>query len=120
MVITFKKKEQSKKSFLPLLVDGNWGTWNSWTGCSVTCANGNQTRTRQCDNPEPEHGGHHCTSNGSKSKEAKECTELPCPSKKYITTIVQLQFDVFFPYFCNLITRFLIFCLVFSKGYITI
>lgn len=63
-------------------MDGNWGAWEEWADCSVTCGNGNQTRARQCDNPEPEYGGHHCTSNGSKGTEVKECITSPCPSKR--------------------------------------
>ena len=42
-------------------VNGGWGEWTMWSPCSVTCLCGNQYRTRNCDNPEPEHGGNICT-----------------------------------------------------------
>ena len=41
-------------------VDGNWGHWSYWSGCSVTCLQGQRTRSRQCDNPTPLHGGKTC------------------------------------------------------------
>ncbi|WAR28602.1 HMCN1-like protein, partial [Mya arenaria] len=41
--------------------DGNWGTWQEWQGCSVTCDTGVQRRYRQCDDPAPDFGGEPCT-----------------------------------------------------------
>jgi len=41
-------------------VNGGWGNYGSWSGCSKTCGGGEKTRTRKCDNPEPAHGGSQC------------------------------------------------------------
>ncbi|XP_051955090.1 isthmin-2-like [Xyrauchen texanus] len=40
--------------------------WSAWTPCSVTCGNGNQTRSRSC--------GDFCT-----STESRSCNLIPCP-----------------------------------------
>lgn len=70
MMITFQFK-----------VDGNWAAWSSWSGCDVTCANGIQTRTRQCTNPTPINGGLDCP--GS-TTESRPCSFPPCPGKYFI------------------------------------
>ena len=44
-------------------VDGGWSDWSRWPSCSVTCEDGHMTRTRQCNNPVPVHGGHDCVEN---------------------------------------------------------
>ena len=47
-------------------VEGNWGSWTSWSNCSETCeAIGNQTRSRNCDNPAPANNGQYCAGNGT-------------------------------------------------------
>ena len=43
------------------VVDGIWGSWLDWSSCSVSCDNGTQVRLRECDNPNPAHGGANCT-----------------------------------------------------------
>ncbi|KAI8516969.1 hypothetical protein Bbelb_055500 [Branchiostoma belcheri] len=61
---------------LPCPVSGNWSQWTYWSSCDVTCGSGNQSRSRSCDNPPPQHGGANCT--GS-STEVRTCDSgHPC------------------------------------------
>ena len=57
-----------------ITVDGFWTAWSSWSDCSVTCENGTQYRTRQCNSPL--HGGAHCPGD---DKEIRECFPKMCP-----------------------------------------
>ncbi|XP_063431053.1 uncharacterized protein LOC134713693 [Mytilus trossulus] len=52
---------QSCSSVIPCPIDGNWGSWGVWTDCMVSCGTGEINRTRECDNPAPQHGGDNCT-----------------------------------------------------------
>ncbi|XP_066942937.1 hemicentin-1-like isoform X1 [Macrobrachium rosenbergii] len=44
----------------PCLLDGNWGSWESWSVCSASCGGGVRRRQRQCDDPPPSNGGRFC------------------------------------------------------------
>ncbi|XP_055948498.1 hemicentin-1-like isoform X2 [Argiope bruennichi] len=57
-------------------VDGSWSVWSHWQPCSVTCGDGIQFRRRECNNPEPLHGGSFCF---GESKEFQECNIAECP-----------------------------------------
>lgn len=57
------------------MVNGGWGSWNSWSPCSETCGNGTQKRTRVCNDPEPDNGGLECPDN---STEFKTCIMDDC------------------------------------------
>lgn len=59
-----------------LNLDGQWSDWNAWGTCSVTCGNGNQTRTRLCNNPAPANGGANCSGSGLNSQ---SCNTQGCP-----------------------------------------
>lgn len=58
-------------------VDGRWGEWSSYSGCSVTCGEGTQTRTRYCNSPSPSNGGSECE--GNASEESVCDVSQPCP-----------------------------------------
>ncbi|GLH01974.1 Obscurin, partial [Gryllus bimaculatus] len=50
--------------------------WTPWSDCSVTCNNGVQHRTRQCNNPPPSYGGANCS---GKALEIVHCNSKECP-----------------------------------------
>jgi len=56
-------------------VDGEYSDFGEWSECSAECDGGNQTRTRQCDNPAPEHGGADCEGEDS---EMQGCNNHEC------------------------------------------
>ena len=68
----------SLKVLYYVIVNGGYSDWTAWDTCSVTCGNGTQTRTRDCSNPVPEHGGIDCTGDTS---ETQTCDQVPCPGK---------------------------------------
>ncbi|XP_052083733.1 thrombospondin-1-like [Mytilus californianus] len=57
-------------------VDGSWGHWSILSKCSVTCGDGFQQRTRNCDNPTPSFGGSSCT---GVDKLPLPCRQIHCP-----------------------------------------
>ncbi|CAB4030230.1 uncharacterized protein LOC110041943 [Paramuricea clavata] len=58
-------------------VDGNYGNWSLSSSCSVTCGEGFETWTRECNNPEPKYGGRNCNHLGE-PVEFRPCTKNPC------------------------------------------
>nr|DBA18217.1 TPA: hypothetical protein GDO54_016492 [Pyxicephalus adspersus] len=40
--------------------DGNWGPWEAWSKCSVSCGGGQQIRTRTCKHPLLSNNGRTC------------------------------------------------------------
>ncbi|KAM6165457.1 hemicentin-1 [Erethizon dorsatum] len=60
----------------PCPVDGDWSEWSLWDECTKSCGRGNQTRTRTCNNPSPQHGGRPCEGN---AVEIIMCNIRPCP-----------------------------------------
>ncbi|XP_078342476.1 fibroblast growth factor receptor 1-A-like [Oculina patagonica] len=63
--------EQLKQSVCPEF-DGGWSEWSKWSICTKTIS-GIQTRTRECANPEPAHGGKHCS--GTRAL-VRECSNM--------------------------------------------
>ncbi|KAI0237282.1 hypothetical protein LSAT2_012246 [Lamellibrachia satsuma] len=55
-------------------VDGYFSEWSGWSSCSVTCADGSQTRDRLC--VEPLYGGRNCS---GAIDEMRNCTLPSCP-----------------------------------------
>lgn len=64
-----------------MIVHGGWGIWSNWDMCPVSCNGADQSRTRQCNKPIPEHNGNDCTVDGSTNMETRRCNESPCPGK---------------------------------------
>ena len=69
-----------------ILVDGNWAEWRDFGICSVTCGGGERSRSRQCNNPSPAHGGLICmlsdeSGGGTEETQSKGCGNNPCPGK---------------------------------------
>ncbi|XP_052786176.1 coadhesin-like [Mya arenaria] len=58
------------------IVDGHWSDWSVWSGCDVTCGNGEHSRDRTCTYPAPAHGGLDCT---GLNADRKTCNNNPCP-----------------------------------------
>lgn len=78
-------------------MDGGWGEWNTWNTCSVTCGNGNQTRTRECNSPPPQNGGDNCSDDGSKDVNTKACVLNHCPGnhQSYLQGVSGLRVNSF-------------------------
>ncbi|XP_077999766.1 coadhesin-like [Glandiceps talaboti] len=60
----------------PCPINGHWSVWATWSECHKSCDYGHITRMRECNNPEPQHGGLLCS--GVPSQERK-CYIIPCP-----------------------------------------
>lgn len=64
-------------SGVPCPINGNWGPWFDWSGCSASCGVSLRERHRDCVNPPPQFGGLPCE---GPFTEVSECeTGLPCP-----------------------------------------
>lgn len=51
-------KKTTTRNLAP--IDGHWNKWGAWGDCSVTCDDGIKTRSRECTDPAPVHGGKAC------------------------------------------------------------
>ena len=75
-------------AIIPLVasVDGGWGAWAFWSGCSVTCGGGVRSRSRSCDTPSPKGAGLACLrDDGSRTlmeTKTEVCSNEICPGKK--------------------------------------
>ena len=59
-----------------------WGQWGSWSGCSLRCGGGRQSRTRQCLN------GNICS--GTRTQ-YRDCNEQACPGMLYQAMYMSLS-----------------------------
>ncbi|KAL4609176.1 A disintegrin and metalloproteinase with thrombospondin motifs 1 [Arapaima gigas] len=57
-------------------VNGRWGAWAPWGGCSRSCGGGVQYSRRDCDRPTPRNGGKYCTGRRTRYR---SCSTQPCP-----------------------------------------
>ncbi|XP_066920815.1 SCO-spondin-like isoform X2 [Clytia hemisphaerica] len=57
-------------------IDGGFGQWSSYGACSEPCGEGEQSRSRKCDSPAPQHGGDECM--GAKDQ-SRKCKVKECP-----------------------------------------
>jgi len=63
----------------PAPVHGAWGQWGDYSDCSETCGGqGQQTRSRSCDNPSPSSGGDDCE---GAYTESRHCNMQECPGE---------------------------------------
>lgn len=60
----------------PCPVHGEFGEWQPWISCPVTCGGGIRNRIRFCDSPTPSFGGRDCIGNNI---EEIKCNEFSCP-----------------------------------------
>lgn len=66
-----------RKRELPQAVDGGWGPWSKWSGCSRTCGGGVRSKERHCDSPRPQNGGKYCL---GVYKKYQICNKKDCQS----------------------------------------
>ncbi|XP_068688561.1 uncharacterized protein [Montipora foliosa] len=71
-------KEIKSCNEFPCPIHASFSSWSIFSVCSKSCGNGTKTRTRNCSNPSPQHGGRNCSSLGP-SEERNSCNVLPCP-----------------------------------------
>ncbi|XP_061164503.1 uncharacterized protein LOC133173534 [Saccostrea echinata] len=58
---------------------GEWGSWDTWNSCTVTCGGGTKIRSRECNNPSPLNSGNNCGYPGPyTSTETISCNTLDC------------------------------------------
>ncbi|XP_078504179.1 A disintegrin and metalloproteinase with thrombospondin motifs 20 [Lissotriton helveticus] len=57
-------------------VDGQWGSWGSYSSCTRTCGGGIKTTTRDCNQPRPRNGGKYCVGRRMKFR---SCNTGSCP-----------------------------------------
>jgi len=60
------------------VVDGRWTDWTDWSLCSKSCDSGIRSRSRDCTQPPPQHGGQVCT---GVAMETIPCNDNPCPGR---------------------------------------
>ncbi|CAH8513479.1 unnamed protein product [Heterobilharzia americana] len=74
----------------PTPLHGNWGEWGPWSACSRSCGGGVQFSERECNNPEPQHGGDFC--HGTRTR-MRSCGTEPCEKVINIRQILCDQID---------------------------
>ena len=71
-------KEIKSCNIFPCPIHGNFSSWSVFSVCSKSCGNGTRSRTRNCSNPFPKHGGKNCSLLGPLI-DVQQCNVFPCP-----------------------------------------
>ena len=73
---------------LESVVDGNWGGWGEWSGCSQSCGGGIRRSRRECSNPSPSGAGLYCL--GARVR-YESCNTWECPIRSQDSRLEQCQ-----------------------------
>jgi len=79
---TSAKTAENRFSFqiiFAFVVDGGFSEWTMFGNCSVSCGVGFRHRSRECNNPAPQHGGKNCQ---GASSETEDCHIEHCAGSK--------------------------------------
>jgi len=85
----------------PCIEAGNWGSWKAYGACSKTCGGGEQSRSRNCDNPVPSRGGMLCLLDDNTGMRAdteastQKCNITPCAVVAPVTSCEDKRPDCF-------------------------
>ena len=76
------------------IVNGQWGAWEPYSQCSISCGGetGTKSRMRFCDSPPPSNGGKACAGANTltypKDMQSTSCSvSVECPSKIFYCDI---------------------------------
>ena len=101
-----------------LVLDCKWGSYGAWTGCTVTCGGGSQTRTRTVETSAA-NGGSDCTGDASVTR---DCNTSACPvGTSNMGFLIKLDIridDLIFKPLCKYhdnISQFLKICEIFCR-----
>ena len=86
-----------------IIGNGNWGEWEAYGSCSVTCGVGVSVSRRQCDNPRKNRWGDPCP--GSRRR-TQTCEGSPCLSKINVITFLKLLCTVYCILFKIFLSKF--------------
>ena len=73
-------------------VNGAWSDWMPWSSCSASCGtDGQETRSRLCNNPAPSNGGEQCEGDSS---EDRQCQQQPpaCPGTSLLILLMERSY----------------------------
>ena len=72
-------------------LDGNWGSWSSFSSCSKSCGGGaTMSRSRHCNNPKPSRGGNPCVGSDT---QAVTCKTPSCIPGELLNLTLELYYN---------------------------